>query len=397
MNSEDFANSPSGTLVRTIQGAQAFVPAPLPPRALEIGLLAKSLERATLALGQLSGIAKTLPNPHLLIRPFKRVEAVASSKIEGTVTTPEALLMLEVEANPQNASSDTREVRNYTTALDHGMKRLKDLPVSKRLMQEMHKILLTGVGADRGAQFEPGDFKTHQNWIGGRTIQVARFVPPPPTEAMTCLDELEKYIHQDADLPMLIKLALIHYQFEAIHPFPDGNGRIGRLLIPLILCEKGALTQPLLYLSAFFEKNYTKYIDLMFAISSRGEWTQWIEFFLTGVAESATSAIKKSTALQELHKDLLNKVQSARSSALLAKIVNNLFDIPAITVPHAMNALGISYNSAKNNLKRLESLGIIKQGASARPQWYYSQQIIEIAFAEDDFATAEVNVQPALL
>ncbi len=397
MNPEEFVNSPSGKLVRTIQGAMAFVPAPLPPADLQIGLLAKSLESATLALGQLSGIGKTLPNPHLLIRPFKRVEAVASSKIEGTVTTPEALLMLEVEENPKNATSDTREVRNYTIALDHGLKRLKDLPVSKRLIQEMHKILLAGVSSDRGAQFPPGDFKTHQNWIGGRVIQNARFVPPPPAEAMACLDDLEGYIHQDSDLPMLVKLALIHYQFETIHPFPDGNGRIGRLLIPLILCEKGALTQPLLYLSAFFEKHYNEYIDLMFAVSKRGAWTPWIEFFLKGVAESAINAIKKSSALQELHKELLKKVQSARSSALLAKIVNDLFDAPAITVPHAMNALGISYNSAKNNLQRLEELGIVKEGSHRRPQWYYSPQIIEIGFAEDDFPSAEQNDQSALL
>jgi Fic family protein len=397
MNSDDFVHPSSGTLIRTIQGVQAFVPAPLPPRALDFGSLARPLERATLALGQLGGIGKTLPNPHLLIRPFKRVEAVASSKIEGTVTTPEQLLMLEVEANPLHASSDTREVRNYTTALDHGLKRLKDLPVSKRLIQEMHEILLSGVSADRAAQFEPGKFKIHQNWIGGRTIQTARFVPPPPAEAIACLDDLEKYVNQEDGLPILMKLALIHYQFETIHPFPDGNGRIGRLLIPLILCERGVLPHPLLYLSAFFEKHYSKYIDLMFAVSTRGEWTPWIDFFLTGVAESAASAIRKSSALQDLHKEYMGKVQSARSSASLAKIVNDLFDIPAITIPHAMKSLGVSYNSAKNNMNRLVNLGIVREGKSARPQWYYASQIMDIAITEDDFSTSEVAIQPNLL
>ncbi|HEY4443375.1 MAG TPA: Fic family protein [Steroidobacteraceae bacterium] len=385
MNADDFANSPTGKIVQTPQGVGAFLPNSLPPQTpLDIGSLAKPLEQATLALGQLSGIGQTLPNPHLLIRPFKRVEAVASSKIEGTVTTLSELLMLEVEKNAQNARSDTREVRNYTFALDHGLKRLKDLPVSKRLIQEMHKILLTNVNPDRGANFVPGEFKKDQNWIGARLIQNARYVPPSPADAMACMDDLEKYIHSNASVPLLVQLALIHYQFEAIHPFPDGNGRVGRLLIPLILCEKKALTQPLLYLSTFFEKHYDKYIDLMLNVSKKGEWEKWIEFFLQGVASSANNAIKKSTRLQELHKEFMGKVRSARASALLAKLVDELFDVPATTVPHAMRDLNISYNSAKNNLKKLKDLGIIKEGPDLRPQWYFSEQIMQVGFADDD-------------
>lgn len=385
MNPEDFHNSPSGRLVPTIHGASAFVPHPLPPPTLNLGRLALALEKATLALGELNGIGKTLPNPHLLINPFKRVEAVASSKIEGTVTTLPELLMLEVEANPQNASSDTREVRNYTLALDHGLKRLKDLPVSKRLIQEMHKKLLTGVGPDRGAHFEPGEFKRDQNWIGARTIHGARFVPPPPSESVECLDDLEKFIHLDNSTPLLIKLALIHYQFETIHPFPDGNGRLGRLLIPLILCERGAMTQPLLYLSAFFEKHYTRYIDLMYEISRSGAWEAWVEFFLLGIAESASNAIKKSSALLDLHREMSEKVRSARSSALLAKIIDDLFYIPAISIPYVTSSLGISYNSAKNNIHRLKELGIVTEGPrDKRPLYFYSRQIMDIGFSQDE-------------
>lgn len=380
MNADDFKGSPSGRLVPTIQGCMAFVPHPLPPPALDMRCLAKSLEKATLALGELSGVGRTLANPHLLIRPFSRVEAVASSKIEGTVTTLPELLMLEVEADPSKARSDTREVRNYTRALEHGLSRLSKLPVSKRLIQEMHEILLQNVAVDRGAHFEPGKFKTDQNWIGARLIQNAKFVPPPPAEALACLDELETYIHSSDEVPLLIKLALIHYQFETIHPFPDGNGRVGRLLIPLLLCEHNAMSQPLLYLSTHFEQHYTRYIDLMLEVSKSGAWESWVKFFLDGVAQAANDALLKSTELQDLHRNYLGRVQSARSSALLAKIINGLFDIPAMTIPHVMKDLNISYNSAKNNIQKLVELGLIVEGANSRPQWYLAHEIIRITF-----------------
>jgi Fic family protein len=378
MNQSDFKNSPSGHLAPTIQNCMAFIPNPLPPNRLDLGSLAKPLEKATLALGELSGIGRTLANPHLLIRPFSRVEAVASSKIEGTVTTLPELLMLEIEADPSKARPDTREVHNYTRALEHGLKRLPNLPVSKRLIQEMHEILLKDVAPARGAHFEPGKFKTDQNWIGARLIQSARFVPPPPKQAITCLNDLEKYIHSDDNLPLLIKLALIHYQFETIHPFPDGNGRLGRLLIPLLLCERNAISQPLLYLSTHFEKYYSDYINLMFDVSKSGEWEKWVEFFLQGVAVAAGDAIQKSKNLQDLHRKYLERVQSARSSALLAKIVNCLFDIPAMTISITMRELDISYNSTKNNIQKLIDLKILKIGPDSHPQWYYAEEIMRI-------------------
>jgi len=314
----------------------------------------------------------------LLTRPFSRVEAVASSKIEGTVSPAPELLMLERSPDTQ-AHSDTREVNNYNTALRYGLGRVGQLPLSKRLFCELHKILLDGVSLDRGARFIPGELKWEQNWIGARTIKNARFVPPPPAESIDALDELEKFIHSATDLPLLIKLALIHYQFEAIHPYPDGNGRVGRLIIPLMLCEQKAMSQPLLYLSTFFESHYDEYIDRMFNISKSGNWNEWVEFFLRAVLESSENALKKAHAIQDLHRSHMELIRSARSSALLANLVESLFSIPAITIPVAVRELGISYNSAKNLIKRLVDLRILTpMPGDLKPRWFFAGGIIDV-------------------
>lgn len=378
MHAEDFRRSTAGHLVPTINGAMAFVPRPLPP-VVDLGRLAGRISSAAQALGELSGMGRALQNPHLLILPFRRVEAVASSKIEGTVTTLPELLRLEIEADESKARHDTIEVRNYQLALNHGLKRLETLPTTVRLMCEMHKILLRGVSPARGAHIQPGELKTNQNWIGARLIQNARFVPPPPKESAEALGQLEKYIHSNDDLPLLVQLAIIHYQFEAIHPFPDGNGRIGRILIPLILHERGAMTEPLLYLSAYFEERYDEYIDLMYEVSRHGKWEPWIDFFINGVEVSCRSAIYKSAQLQELHRNYLERVQSARSSALLAKIVDSMFAVPATTIPITTKRLGISYNAAKNNINKLIELGILDGSFDkSRPQIFVAWDIIGI-------------------
>jgi Fic family protein len=385
MNVDDFRKSITGRLVPTIENCWAFVPNPLPPPGLNLANLALPLSTAMHALGELSGIGRTLPNPQLLIGPFTRVEAVASSKIEGTVTSAPELLMLELNPDAPRIRSDTREVNNYSKALRHGLKRIEDFPLSSRMLNELHAILMEGVASDRGARIIPGELKKTQNWIGARTIQNARFVPPPPSESLDALSDLEKFINRpNEDIPLLIKIALIHYQFEAIHPYPDGNGRVGRLIIPLMLCEQRAMSQPLLYLSSFFEQNYDKYIDTMFEVSRTGAWGEWIAFFLRGVEVAAKSALERARALQDLRENYLERIRSARTSALLAKVVDSLFAIPAITVPYAVNELGISYNAAKNNLAKLVNLGILESDdGNDRPQWYFAYEIIEIVNRQD--------------
>lgn len=387
MNPEEFKKSPSGRLVPTIDGAFAFVPSTLPPPQLDYARLAAPLADASRAIGALDGLGQALPDPKLLVRSFSRVEAVASSKIEGTVTSIPELLTLEISPDAPRVRNDTREVNNYSRALMRGLDLLPDLPISSRFLCELHSVLMDGVRDERGMQIVPGEIKTRQNWIGGRLIQNARFVPPPPAEAVSALAELEKYINEkgDQDDPfLLIKLALIHYQFEAIHPFPDGNGRVGRLIIPMLLCERKAMTQPLLYLSSYFEKHNDEYIDRMFEVSRSGAWEDWIEFFLRGVAVSARNGIKRANELLSLHKKYMQQVQSVRSSGLLAKLINSLFIAPATTIPHAAAELGISYNAAKNNIQKLVDLRIVTPDIhEERPQWFFGQEIIAKMNAND--------------
>lgn len=378
MNPDDFKTSTAGTLVPTIQNCRAFVPNSLPPPNLDLAGLIAPIANAARGLGELSGIGRTLHSPHLLIRPYIRTEAVASSKIEGTVTTISELFLFEA-GEPQAALEDAREVHNYVRALEHGLKALDKLPISNRMMREMHAILLEGVTKGRGAGIVPGEFKTDQDWIGARLIQNARFVPPPPKETLDAMAALEKYINSPSpDIPTVVDLALIHYQFETVHPFPDGNGRIGRLLIPLILCERKEISQPLLYLSSFFEKNYNEYIDKMLEVSRSGVWRPWIEFFLRAVIETTGDAIEKARALQDLHMVHHARIQRARSSALLGKIIDLLFEIPVVTIPFVSDRLGIAYNATKNNMAKLEAEKIVRSGDRGRPRFFFADDVISI-------------------
>lgn len=381
MNQNDFKSSPSGHLVPTIDNCFAFVPDPLPPRGIDLGRLSALSAEASHAVGELSGIGRTLQDPDILIKPISRAEAVASSKIEGTVTPANELLMLELSQNVAHARSDTREVHNYNRALIHGLRRINEFPFSKRLFCELHTILMQGVALGRGAHTVPGEFRKEQNWIGARTIQNARFVPPPPSEVLRALDALEQFSNQEtSDLPLLVQLAMIYYQFETIHPYPDGNGRVGRLLIPLLLGERRAMSKPLLYLSSYFEKHYNSYIDLMLAVSKTGAWEDWISFFLKAVISSAKDAMDRINALQDLRHEYIRRVQTARSSALLTKIIDQLFMIPATTVPYAVDELNVSYNSAKNILGRLTELKIVTPDKrDVRPQWFFAYEIMRVA------------------
>ncbi len=271
MELADFAADQAGRLITAPQGYWAFVPNPLPPSVNLTWDLVGKISEADRALSELAGVARTLPNPHLLIGPFIRREAVLSSRIEGTQASLSDLFFFEASGTIDPQTPDVREVSNYVKALEHGLARLKKLPVSLRLIREMHEQLMGGA---RGDHLTPGEFRRSQNWIGppGCTLMDAVYVPPPEDEMTEALDHLEKYLHSASSLPPLVRLALIHYQFEAIHPFLDGNGRIGRLLLTLLLCAEGLLPHPLLYLSAYFERHRQEYYRLLLAVSQSGHW-----------------------------------------------------------------------------------------------------------------------------
>ncbi|MGH9801333.1 MAG: Fic family protein, partial [Blastocatellia bacterium] len=346
MLTENFtANSP-GQLVKAAQGYMAFVPNPLPP-VLELSWdLVSHLSAAERAISQLAGVGRILPNPHLLIGTFVRREAVLSSRIEGTRASLSDLFFFEAEGERNHAQSDVQEVSNYVKAMDYGLSRLNDFPISLRLIREIHECLMAGV---RGEHLTPGDFRRSQNWIGpaGCTLMDATYVPPPVDEMQRALGEFEKYLHADSELPLLVRLALIHYQFESIHPFLDGNGRVGRLLLTLLLCHHETLPQPLLYLSAFFERNRDDYYRLLLGVSQRGLWDEWVRYFLLGIEQQSKDAVKRAARLLELHQQYRDRLQSARASALLLSLIDDLFAHPVTTVSSAAESLGVTPRSAR--------------------------------------------------
>lgn len=293
MKLEDFAGSRSGKCIKTIGGYCAFIPNPLPPPLKYDKKLIHLLSDADRQIGELAGTGRLLPNPYFLIRPYIRQEAVSSSRIEGTQTSLSDLFYFEASGQKEPKPSDVLEVKNYVRAMEYGLERVKTLPVSVRLIREIHNILMEGV---RGEHRTPGELRTSQNWIGppGCTLNDATYVPPPAEEMRTAFSDLEKYIHSNPEEPPLVQCALIHYQFEAIHPFLDGNGRIGRLLISFFLCERGYLPQALLYLSSFFEKHRDEYYSRLLAVCQKTDWRAWLEFFLRGIAVQAQDAISKA-------------------------------------------------------------------------------------------------------
>ena len=383
MNPSDFTDDAPGELVKTtVEGLWAFVPDPLPPR-LEIGpATIRRLSAADFALGELKGVGQMLPNPQLLINPFLRREAVLSSRIEGTIASLDQLILFEVEPSRESQNPDVGEVANYVSAMELGLQRLTEFPVSLRLIRELHEKLLTGVsGQDR----RPGEFRQTQNAIGqqGRPPEEARYIPPPVAQMTQALSDLELFIHQPSDLPFLVQLALVHYQFEAIHPFLDGNGRIGRLLLSLLLCEKGYLTQPLLYLSAFLEKHRDRYIDLLLRVSQEGDWAGWVDFFLEGVAEQSRDVVERSGLLLELRQQYRERAQTARASALPLQLVDELFSVPALTISMARQRLEVTYVSAQRSIERLVALGILEEvTGQQRNRIYLAMEIMEIIGVE---------------
>lgn len=387
MDPNRFRNSTAGRVIQVGQRGftyWAFVPNPLPPAIDFDAELATTLSEASLALGELAGLGRTIRNPDLLVGPFIRREAVLSSRIEGTETEISNLYAFEAGQlslpgfGPSVSETDVREVLNYVNTLKYGIERLQTFPLSKRLICELHERLMAGV---RGKEKMPGEFRNRQNWIGrpGCTLNEADFVPPPVPQMQEALNSFEVYLHEGNTYPLLIQLALIHYQFEVIHPFIDGNGRIGRLLIPLLLVCRGVLPLPLLYLSAYFERNRLTYYDLLMTVSEHGDWRAWVVFFLQAVTEQAQDASARAKQLQNLHSEWQQQLQQTRKSALLLKLVDSVFEIPVLTIPQARRSLGVTYASAKQNMDKLVEAGILEPlDESSHGKVFWAPRILRI-------------------
>lgn len=383
MDTSHFTRQSLGQLIRALQGYWAFVPDPLPPTIDVSWDLARELSAADRAVSELAGRARTLPNPHLLIGPFLRREAVLSSRIEGTRASLSDLFFFEAAGVVEPRHSDVQEVANYVHALEFALARMRELPISLRLIREMHARLMEDV---RGEDKSPGEFRDKQNWIGPKDCALAdaTYVPPPPAEMHQALHALEAYIHAPSPFPPLMQLALVHYQFEAIHPFLDGNGRIGRLLITLSLCADGLLPQPLLYLSAFFERHRDAYYDGLLAVSQSGQWLDWISFFLRGVEEQARDAIRRSDRLFTLRETFRRKLQTVRASALPLQLLDDLFSFPAVTVPRAAERLGVTYSAAKQIIKKLADSGVVVEiTGKQRNRLFVARDILAVIEAPD--------------
>jgi Fic family protein len=350
----------AGTGRRQPGGFQAFIPSAFPPTDLALESLADLLEKATLALGRLVGSAEILPNPDLFVMMYVRREAVLSSQIEGTEASLVDLLEYEAELGRADRRVDVREIANYVAALRYGMERIEDLPPSLRLIREIHRELMTGVRGGEASK-TPGEFRRSQNWIGGPSPATARFVPPPPADMATSLRELEAFLHADSDMPLLIRAGLAHAFFETIHPFLDGNGRVGRLLITFFLVHEDVLQDPILYLSIFFKRHRQEYYDRLQAVREKGDWEGWLAFFLEGVAEVSVDATNTAREIVALREDLRGRISAnlgRRANSALV-LLEALFQQPIVNV-HAVGKLtGLSQPAANALTNALEEEGIL--------------------------------------
>ncbi|HAL47138.1 MAG TPA: cell filamentation protein Fic [Dehalococcoidia bacterium] len=372
------ADSPCGSLVPTINGQQAFVPDAL-PRQIDLGLdLVRQLVDATDAVGRLAGVGETIQNPRLLIAPFLRREAVLSSRIEGTEASLSDVFQYEATGKQDPSRlrpGDVAEVVNYVRALEYGLDRVNQLPISVRLLNEVHAILLEDV---RGGDRRPGELRTTQVWTGsaGTPIEDARYIPPPSNLLRDLLFDWELFVNNSSQLPPLIQCALMHYQIEAIHPYLDGNGRIGRLLIGLFLCEKRILPTPLLYLSAYFERARQRYYDELFRVSLTGDWEAWLLYFLEGVAEQARDALNRARTVRTLHDQYRQLLQERRDTGNGFRLLDGLFDSPIMTVSLATRLLEVSTAGARGVLDRLVDAGILTYDTNSWPRLYFASDLI---------------------
>jgi len=384
MDPKAYQSEKSGKAVLTQLGYWAFIPNPLPPDISWSSSLVSILSEAERDLSRLSTLISAFPFPSLLIQPFMRNEAVISSRIEGTHASLIDVYAYETaQLSFFERTDDVREVHNYVRAMDYGLERLNTLPISLRMIRELHEKLMEGV---RGGALTPGEFRRSQNWIGpmGSTPSTAPYVPPPVEEMHQALDALEKFIHSDTDIPPLIRAAMIHYQFEAIHPFLDGNGRVGRLLMVLLLCEWGLLSQPLLNLSVYIEHYRQAYYDLLLGVSQKGDWEAWLRFFLRGVSEQARESVFRMERLQEIRAKYQPIVEQDRNSSRMAAVIDFLFSRPVLSVRQIADGLGIPFKNAQAFLLKLVQAGVLREITGyARNRIFQADEILRAIQGND--------------
>ncbi len=366
-----------GRLIPTIQGALAYVPDPLPPH-FDFAALFNAYGDAMAGIGELNAKIAQLRNPQLIIRPLQRREALLSSAMEGTYTTSDELALLEAGADA-DTRADTREVFNYISALMHSVDLMAKLPVCHRLIREAHAKLLSGLPQARGGNKRPGEYKRDQNWIGGPTPVDARFVPPPPIETEAAMDQLESFINRPdpSHIPPLIEAGLVHYQFETIHPFADGNGCVGRILIPVMLLSRQLITSPVFYASASLEGRKDEYIDRMFAVSAKGEWTEWLRFFLHICADTCRTSVHVIDRLLALQATYREKAMASFRSTNVIILIDHLFEIPIVSAPGVKALLGVTHRAARMTIANLEEIGVLqKVDGPSMPEYFAAREIL---------------------
>jgi Fic family protein len=376
----------AGRYIQQPQGYRAFIPTdlpPVPPISIDDEMWTL-LSQADRALGRLDGATEALPNPDLFVYAYVRKEAVLSSQIEGTQASLIDVVEFESQAATSENPGDVEEVVNYVAAMNDGLSRLKELPLSLRLIREIHERLLQGIrGADRG----PGEFRTTQNWIGasGSRPDTARHVPPPPHEMLQSLDNLEKFIHDETPMPLLVKVGLIHGQFETIHPFLDGNGRVGRLLITFLLCQRGVLQRPLLYLSYYLKQNRTEYYDRLQAVRDTGDWESWLKFFLRGVyavAQEATATARKVVDLREEDRRKITE-HMGTSAAKGLVLLEQLYSRPVVDVAAVSQMAARSMANANELVRKLVEIGVLKEISGRKRDRKFAYSAYLDLFADD--------------
>jgi Fic family protein len=378
----------AGRVIRQPEGYSAFIPAALPPDP-PLGFdsqLATVLAGAGTALGRLDGVAATLPNPELFVAMYVRREAVLSSQIEGTQSTLDDVLAFEIDSDRSKVPQDIEEVVNYVAAMNYGLARLETLPLSLRLLREIHGQLLSD---GRGSEKSPGQFRQSQNWIGAPRLVDAIYIPPPPYEMNAALGDLERFLHDPGGLDPLIVCALAHAQFETIHPFLDGSGRIGRLLITFLLCHAKVLQRPVLYLSHYLKQHRGTYYDRLMAIRYEGDWEGWLRFFLTGVASVAREAEQTARRIVQLREQLRDMAQGSGKSVRALKLLDHLFEQPVINVKAAQEHLGVSFPHASRMISDLQESGVLTEYTGGRRNRMfrfdpYLDLFADVADADDD-------------